>query len=416
MTIKLGDKVKSNLENATQAMYAALQSDDEKQQQDAFNNYSVALAESMQADVQREVARFENGRMDDDIMAKRANRFQLTSDEKKFFAEAVEKQTVEGLDEVFPKTIIETIMEDLSQEHPVLSAIDTRYTEAAIKYIYADHAEATAFWDVIPADIRQILIGSFKSLDMNVAKLSGFIALPKGYFQLGPNWLAQYVTTFLREVMAATLEVAVINGDGKVKPIGMMRRLSGSTDGVYPEKTPVAITELTPMSLGGPRALLAQEKMLNGQISFVANPVTLETKINPNLFFQNEIDGSWKKLPLPNGEQIIPSYAVPEGRAIIGNLKNYLLAVAGDVEIKKYEETLAIEDMDLFIAKMFSNGLAKNPNAFVVLDVSGIQGVTIPDAEGEADIVKQDTINPTDNPGSHALDEDGNPIEGDPQV
>lgn len=394
MPIQLGDKKSKQLEAATQNMYAALQSGDEGQQEEAFQGFSLALAEEMKGNVQSEVAKFENGRMDDNIMAKRANRFQLTSKEKKFFAEAVEKQTVDGLDEVFPKTIIETIMEGLSQEHPVLSAIDTRYTEAAIKYIYADHAEATAFWSEIPADIRQILIGSFKSLDMSVAKLSGFIALPKGYFQLGPNWLAQYVTTFLREVMSATLENAVINGDGKLKPIGMMRRLSGSTDGVYPEKTATPITELTPMSLGGPRALLAQEKMLNGQISFVANPVTLETKINPNLFFQNETDGSWKKLPLPNGEQIVPSYAVPEDRAVIGNLKNYLLAVAGDVEIKKYEETLAIEDMDLFIAKMFSNGLAKNPNAFVVLDVSGIEGVTVPDADPKADIAEQNTIDP----------------------
>lgn len=396
MPIRLKDKKSKQLEAATQGLYAALRADDETVQEEAFQGFSLALAEEMKGNVQSEVAKFENAQMDDAIMSKRANRFRLTSDEKKFFAEAVEKQTVEGLDEVFPKTIIETIMEDLSQEHPLLSAIDTRYTEAAIKYIYADHAEATAFWDVIPADIRQILIGSFKSLDISVAKLSGFIALPKGYFKLGPNWLAQYVITFLREVMAASLELAVVYGDGKVKPIGMMRRLSGSTDGVYPEKTAVAVNELTPKSLGGPRALLAQEKMLNGQISFVVNPVTLETKINPNLFFQNEIDGSWKKLPLPNGEQIVPSYAVPEGRAIIGNLKNYLLAVAGDVEIKKYEETLAIEDMDLFIAKMFSNGLAKNPNAFVVLDVSGIEGVTVPDADPEADIEKQDTINPAE--------------------
>lgn len=398
MTIKLGDKSKQILEAATQNMYEALKTDDEQAQQKAFEDYSVALADSMNAKVANEISKYENGRLDDTVMAKRANRFQLTSDEKKFFAEAVEKQTVDGLDEVFPRTIIETIMEDLSQEHPVLSAIDTRYTEAAIKYIYADHAEATAFWDVIPADIRQILISSFKSLDMNVAKLSGFIALPKGYFKLGPKWLAQYVTTFLREVMSATLEVAVINGDGKLKPIGLMRKLSGAVDGVYPEKTAVAITELTPKSLGGPRALLAKEKMLNGQISFVANPVTLETKINPNLFFQNATDGSWKKLPLPNGEQIVPSYAVPEGKAIVGNLKNYLLAVAGDVEIKKYEETLAIEDMDLYIAKMFSNGLAKNPNAFVVLDVSGIQGVTVPNADPVADVVKQNPIDPVEEP------------------
>jgi len=396
MTIKLGDQVEKDLQAATQEMYDSLGTNDEEQQKEAFENYSVTLAESMKNSMKKEVSQFENGRMDDDIMAKRANRFNLTSGEKKFFNEAVEKQTVEGLDEVFPKTIIETIMDDLSEEHPVLSAIDTRYTEAAIKYIYSDHAEATAFWSEIPADIRQILIGSFKSLDMNVAKLSGFIALPKGYFELGPNWLAQYVTTFLREVMSATLEDAVVNGDGDLKPIGMMRKLSGAVDGVYPEKDTTAITELTPQALGGARALLAQEEMLNGQISFVVNPVTYETKISPNLFFQNQVNGSWTKLPLPNGEQVVQSYAVPEGRAVLGNLNNYLLAVAGDVDIQEYDQTLAIEDMDLFIAKMFSNGLAKNPNAFVVLDVSGIEGVTVPDADPEADVTGQNTIDPRD--------------------
>lgn len=394
MTIKLKGKTNMDLKAATQSIYDAFKTDDEDKQKEAFEGYSVALAETMKANVQDEVEKFENVRVDDSIMAKRANRFQLTSKENKFFAEAVEKQTVEGLDEAFPKTIIETIMENLSKEHPILSEIDTRYTEAAIKYIYADHSEATAYWDTIPADIRQILIGSFKSLDMTVAKLSGFIALPKGYFKLGPNWLAQYVTTFLREVMSMTLEEAVINGNGKLKPIGMMRKLSGAVDGVYPEKTPVKITDLTPKTLGGPRALLAKEKMLNGQISFVVNPVTYETKISPNLFFQNTTDGTWKQLALPNNEKVVQSYAVPEGRAVLGNLKNYLLAVAGNVEIKKYEETLAIEDMDLFIAKMFSNGLAKNPNAFVVLDLSDISGVTVPNADPDADIAKQDTINP----------------------
>ena len=394
MTIKLSDKKENKLQSATQAMYDALSSEETEVQKQAFEEYSLALAESMEDSVNAEIAKYESARDEDTVMAKRANRLQMTPKEKKFFAEAVEKQTVDGLDESFPKTIIETIMQDLSQEHPVLSEIDTRYTEAAIKYIYADHAKQTAFWSEIPADIRQILIGSFKSLDMTVAKLSGLIALPKGYFKLGPTWLAQYVTTFLREVMAATLELAVINGDGKLKPIGIMRKLSGSTDGVYPEKTAVKITDLTPKSFGGPRGLLAKEKMLNGKISLVVNPVTYETKISPNLFFQNTQTGAWVQLGLPNGESVVKSYAVPEGKAILGNLKNYLLAVAGDVELKKYEETLAIEDMDLFIAKMFSNGLAKNPNAFVVLDLADIEGVTVPEAEGKADLAKQDTINP----------------------
>ncbi len=87
---------------------------------------------------------------------------------------------------------------------------------------------------------------------------------------------------------------------------------------------------------------------------------------------------------------------MPEGKAVLGNAKNYLLAVAGNLELTKYTETLAIEDMDLYIAKMFAAGVAKNANAFVVLNLSGITGVTVPAAEAQAVLVKQDTLTPVD--------------------
>ena len=50
--------------------------------------------------------------------------------------------------------------------------------------------------------------------------------------------------------------------------------------------------------------------------------------------------------------------------------------------------------MDLYIAKMFAAGVAKNPNAFIVLDLTGITGATVPTAEAAADVVAQDNINP----------------------
>lgn len=392
--IKLADKKSEELKSATQDMFNALGTDDEEVQKEALTKFSEALADDVKAHYSREIENYQNSNHDEMVMSNRVDRFRLTSEEKKFFAEAVEKQKIEGLDELFPRTIIETVMNDLTTEHPLLSAIDTQYTEAAIKYIFRKPGDATAYWDVIPADIKQILLESFGELEMTVSKLSGFIALPKAYFQLGPDWLARYVIAYLTETMKATLEKAVVNGDGKLKPIGLMRKLSGAIDNKYPEKDAVSITELTPKTLGGPRALLAKNKMLNGDISIVINPYTYEEKISPNLFYQNKDTGVWTKLSLPHGEKVIPSYAVPEGKAIIGNLKNYVLAVAGDLSIKKYQETLAIEDMDLYIAKLFATGMAKDPNAFVVLDVSGVTGVTVPDAEGKAKIDKQDTINP----------------------
>ena len=390
------DEEKVTMEQVIQNVYAALVQEDEQVTKNALSNFSEKVAEESRATAKNTATALYSAIQDEQIMVNRGARRAITNVEMKYFNEAVEKQKIVGLDTVFPTTIIETVMTDLATEHPLLSAIETTFTEAAIKFIYGDPAEATAYWDVIPADIKQILIGAFKSLDIAVSKLSGYIALPKGYFQLGPTWLANYVTTFLREVMQASLETAVVNGDGKLKPIGMMRKLSGAVDGVYPAKAEVAITELTPQSLGGPRALLAKEKMLNGQLSLIVNPVTEATVISPNLFFQNQTDGSWNQLPLPYGINIIPSYAVPEGKAVLGNAKNYLLAVAGNLELTKYTETLAIEDMDLYIAKMFAAGVAKNANAFVVLNLSGITGVTVPAAEAQAVLVKQDTLTPVD--------------------
>lgn len=381
-----------------QNVYNALGQTDETVTEGALEVFGNALAEQAKNTAKDQTSALYAAIQDEQIMVNRGARRAITNSEMKYFNEAAEKQKIEGLDTVFPTTIIETVMTDLAENHPLLSAIETRFTEAAIKYVYGDPAVATAYWDVIPSDIRQILIGAFKSLDMSVSKLSGYIALPKGYFKLGPTWLANYVTTFLREVMQASLEEAVVNGDGKLKPIGMMRKLSGAIDGVYPPKTAVAITALTPITLGGPRALLAKEKMLNGPLSLVVNPVTSATVVAPNLFFQNTTDGSWMQLPLPYDITVIESYAVPEGKAVLGNAKNYLLAVAGDLELNKYDQTLAIEDMDLYIAKMFATGIAKNANAFVVLDVSGITGVTVPTADPVADVKYQDTINPVETP------------------
>ncbi|MGX7075354.1 phage major capsid protein [Globicatella sanguinis] len=374
--------------------FNAMKENNEEATKVAFNNLFDAMAEQAKQIAEDKTTELHASINDNQIMIERGARRPITSAEMKFFNEAVEKQKIDGLNELFPKTIIETIMADLTKEHPLLSAIDTKYTEAAIKYIYSDPTKAVAYWDIIPADIRQILLGAFKSLDIMVAKLSGYIALPKGYFQLGPAWLANYVTTSLREVITMELENAVVNGNGKNKPIGLLNKLSGAVDGVYPAKDKVKVTELTPLSLAGVRALFAKEKTLNGQLSIVVNPATAALKITPGRFFQDTVTGAWHENALPYNMNIVESHAMPEDVAVVGNLKNYLLAVAGDLEITKYTETLAIEDMDLYIGKMFANGLAKNPNAFVVLDLADMEGATEVTAEAAANIVAQDTISP----------------------
>lgn len=378
-----------------QDVFNALRGNDEEKQKQAFNNLFEAIAEEAKEAAENKTTELYAAVNDSRILIERGVQREFTSEEKKFFNEAVQKKKMEGLDTLFPKTIVQDILKDLQENHPVISLVDTQYTEAVLEFFYGEPNKTKAFWGAIPDNIKQILLGSFKKLDLKASKLSAFIAVPKSYFELGPVWLANYVVIALREAMEATLEDAIINGDGKDKPLGMTRKLSGDSGGVYPEKTKVVVNDLKPKTLAGIRATLAKEKMDNGGIIWLVNPTTYWAKFFPNLAFQTP-DGRWVNTILPTGEHIVTSYAVPENTAVVGNPKNYLLAVAGKMEIKKYHETLAIEDLDLFIGKSFVTGIAKNPNAFFVLDVSGVDGATPVAAEGKATYTPQDTINPKD--------------------
>ncbi|HEL1556025.1 TPA: phage major capsid protein [Streptococcus suis] len=393
MSLKNLDLQTPSMAEAREKLFAALRTDDVEEQKNAMNTFMIGLEASVNEQAKDYLAQHQDEVLDEAILAERGLRRKLTSAERKFFAAAVEKQKIDGLDKRFPETIVEDIYHNLKQDHPIISLVDVQEGTVKTKFVYGDSTKKRAFWGNIPSDIKQILLDAFNELDISVSKLSGFIAIPKGYYELGPAWLANYVIVFLQEVMAAALEEAIVNGDGKGKPLGMMRKLSGDSGGVYPEKTPVTLADLKPKSLAGIRAALSKAKTDNGVVSVLVNSTDYWSKLYPNLAFQTQA-GVWVTTQLPTGEQIITSHAVPENRMIFGVMFNYLLVTASDVEITEYKETMAIEDMDLHIAKFFGKGIAKNENAFIVADISTMDGATIPDLDSDKDIKSEDTINP----------------------
>ena len=389
----INNDLKTNFAEAREQLFAALRTDNEQEQKQAFENFVTGLEANVSEQVKAAAAEFQEVVQDESILAERGLRRKLTSAERKFFSEAAQKQKITGLDQMFPETIIEDVYRNLVQEHPLLSLIDMQVGDVKTAFIYGDSTKKRAFWGTIPSDIQQILLDSFKRLDISQSQLSGYIAVPKGYYKLGPSWLASYVITFLQEVMAASLEEAVVNGDGKEKPLGMMRKLSGDSGGVYPEKQAIVLADLTPSTLASIRAALAKAKTDNGQVAVLVNPMTYWSKVFPKLAFRTDA-GVWVTTQMPTGETIIPLHAVTEDKLVFGVPYNYLLVVAGSVEIQEYRETLALQNLDLHIAQFFGKGIAKNENAFFVADISSVEGATIPDLEGPAAIVKEDTINP----------------------
>jgi len=342
----------------------------------------------------KNIGAINNEMNDENILENRGVRRAITSTERKFFAEAAQKQSFENLDETLPETIVEDVLSRIKEDHPLLAAIDTQTVTVLMKLVYADPTKKTAFWGKVPDDIKQILEDGFKTLSLESSKLSGYMAVPKGFFQLGASYMAQYVITFLEETMSATLETAVVSGTGKLQPIGMIKKLSGAVDGVYPDKPAIALKDLEPKSLAGIHAALVKAKTANGPISVIVNPMSYWSKLFPELAVK-DANNNWHLITLPTGDTIIQSYAVPEDKMVFGFTKNYVLGVSGSVELKKYDQTLAIEDMDLFIAKFFGMGVAKNQNAFFIADISGIDGSVIPSPEEEPVVKKAGKVGDT---------------------
>lgn len=376
---------------ARQQLMNALKEGNEEEQQEAFVGVMSAMADEVQAEAKATIGRVNEGYQDDQILMNRGTHKPLTTEEKKYFNAVVEKGGFDNVEEVFPTTIVEDVLSNIEEEHPILSKIDVVSTKALAKYIYSKPGAKTAFWGDIRSDIRQIILDGFKVANLESYKLSGFVVVLKGMIELGPEWLATYVTRSLREIMDHTLELAVIDGEGPgatdgennepaPQPVGMTKSLTGVVDGVHPDKTPVVLDNLEPVAMAGLRARLAESKTDNGPVSVLVNPTTYWLKLFPSL--ATKVDDRWSLSNLPTGEEIIPSHAVPQDRMIYGNLNNYFLAVSGQARIDKYTETLAIEDLDLYIAKFFGNGIPKDPDAFIVADISGVQGGEIAPEDG----------------------------------
>ena len=61
---------------------------------------------------------------------------------------------------------------------------------------------------------------------------------------------------------------------------------------------------------------------------------------------------------------------------IIGIAKEYLLR-ASKATIKYYAETRALEDQDLYIAKVYANGRPKDNYSFILVDITGVVAPTV---------------------------------------
>lgn len=383
--MKSNDLTNSKKTEIRAAMQKALQNDDAEGAAAAFDQMMEYVASEVRQD-------YEDLRNETDtrVLAARGVR-QLTSEETKYYqalGEAMRaknpQQALANLDVVMPETVVGSVFDELETGHPLLSRIDFMPSGGAIRMLMNTNGYQEAAWGELCDEIVKELTGGFKEVNTVLYKLSAFLPVCKAMLELGPQWLDSYVQRILLEALANGLEAALVTGDGNEKPIGMNRQVGDSatvTGGVYPKKPAISVADFSPVTMGRLVSLMAVDP--NGKPRAVSDLILL---VNPQDYYQKIMpattvmapDGTYRNDVFPYPISVIQVPALPRGEAVIGMAKRYFAAAgtAKDGRIEYSDHAKFLEDKRLYIVKAYANGMPKDNNSFLLLDISGLTPAT----------------------------------------
>ena len=278
------DTVQKKTAELAKNIVAAVKDGDENKVAQAFADFQGAMAEQNSDDLALAMQQ-----MDNQVLLARGAR-QLTTKEKEFAQMLIDsgdpRQSIADINKAYPESIIDTVVSELKNEHRLLAIIDFVNTKTITKWIYTDSAIDRATWGELGGSITKEISAVIKSLDITLNKLAAFVPVPKDMIDFGPAWVVTLVIEMLKESIAAGLEQAIIDGDGKNKPAGMTRDISSfdSTNG-YSRKSAVPLKKIVPSTYNAIVAMVAVKP--NGKsrkipkVIFVCNPVDYLTKVLP---------------------------------------------------------------------------------------------------------------------------------------
>ena len=375
--MKLG---KNNYVNALQQ---ALQSNNEAEIQQAWIDFSNSIVNEITHDYMESV-------QDKNILVQRGYR-QLTTAEQKYYDALITASkcrnvqqavtTLADSKEIMPESIIDQVMKDLVEEHPLLTKVNFQNAKYATKIIMNNHTRQNAVWGEVDAEIEKEITSQFKVLHLAQNKLSAFAVVPMGLIDMGATFLDGYIRAILKDAIACGLEDAIINGDGNGKPVGLMKKLTGAVDGVHQDKEAQAVTDFGVKSMGALIAQLAKnEKGQNrpvGKLSLICNANDYYTLVAPAVRVQNMSGAYVDNFAFPM--EVVTSESVPAGKAILADLNNYHIGVgfAKDGVIEFSDEYKFLEDQRTYKIKTYANGRALDENSAIVLDITGLEPAVI---------------------------------------
>lgn len=380
MTITFEEKAMQNYEEKRKAFAESIKNNAPQEEQDkAHDEMMNAMVNDLAKDVKKSVA---NDNYDSSVLIARGEN-QITTEERKFYNEL---KTDVGYKEekLIPETIITRVFEDLEKEHPFLSTIKIVTTGVRTRIIESD-TTGQVVWGKLFGDIRGQLDAIFTEKNLKLGKATCFVVVPKDLKDTGVTWIDAFVRAQIREAYAVAFEKMAILGRGQAQdePVGLMKNIDKETGAVTDKEVTgtltlehgdVAIKEfrdfLSKLSVyrkDDKEGNVQRYRRVKGNVSIAVNPVNA---LFAESAFTKVTENNVYVTATPFGVTIVENEFVPVDKAVVYIRDNYTIGVGGDKIVRMYEQTLAIEDCDLYTAKQFAYGEPKDNTSSLVYDLA----------------------------------------------
>lgn len=369
----------------------AMRGSDEKQLTAAIDAYGSALREELKAEAMEAMA---NNTADSAVLSARGHK-PLTSAENAYWNAVIcaskspnPKNAIANIDVAMPLTIVDNVIGTIKRNHPILSKINFRNTTGLTKVITGGTNGAFAKWGPLGSKTTEELSARLSFYDVTLMSLSVYSVVPLDYLELGPDWLNAFEVELHAETMAITIEMGVVDGDGKDKPIGMTRNVAPGSDsgGVYPRMEAIPISDLSAATLCPLVAKLARDpfdptkaRPVNDLLMAV-HPFAYWKKIRPATSFR-QADGSYQNDILPIPAAIEQTVGLPdENHILLGISRNYdcYLGVLGQNGMMTYsDEALYLDNVRCYKSRFQGNGRPTDEYSWLYLDITNLK-TTLP--------------------------------------
>ena len=297
----------------------------------------------------------------------------LSEKEKGFYESIkdVKHAITAGQLDIIPSEIIDRTLDDVKTASKLLNLVT--FAPASVKKWITAAKTGAAVWGNFTDAIKGELSAEITSLNLELNKLTAYLVIPKEISNLALPYVDKYFRAILAEAMQDGLEKGYLDGDGKTAPIGIMRQIDATnTDGTKKPKTVIStVTKLSPKGLANVRKTLTKDgKRAVAKLYLICNPSDEAEYVDPCMYGETPMGGYTNISFMPIEK--IPTANCPLGKAIFTIDSAYVMGTTG-TQVKEYDQTKAMDDADLVIAKCTANGRPIDDNTAVVFDVTKLE-------------------------------------------